>query len=108
MACQIGYRFVAIADDRLLYCFADCGRTYAWPDQLQRRSQAGRGGLRELFVAAQVNGDRGIGNVAIHVHTHIQFDHTLAKYALISGRWRVMGSHPVQGYVAGKGRLCAF
>ena len=39
---QIGYRFVAIAGNRLLYCFADRGCTYSWPHQFQRRSQAGK------------------------------------------------------------------
>ena len=60
-----------------------------------------------LIVAAQVNCDGGIGNIAVHVHTHIQLDHILAKTGCIKGRRRIMSRVSIQRYVAGKGGLCA-
>ena len=47
VAGQIGDWFVAIARDCLLYSFADRGRAYARPDQLQAASRPA-GGLASL------------------------------------------------------------
>ena len=104
---QIVDRFVAVANYGLLYRLSNISSAHPRPDQFQGGIQTRLGGQGQILVAAKVYGDGSIGDVAVHMHSHIQLHHILGKYALVLWRGCIMSRAPVQRYVAGKCRQAA-
>jgi len=79
VACEIGDREVPVSRDSVFDDFTDCCQINTRTHDFNCSLESTVRGVDQLFIVAEVDGDRGVGNIAIYMHANIKLDEISPK-----------------------------